>query len=55
MEIVPLYSLCTKLLGDSYKRRGLSPNKSQSLYIMLPDRSTHIVLIAELENERLES
>ena len=51
MEIVSPYSLYKKLLGDGYKRRGLPPNKPQSLCMMLPDRSTHIVLMTKLENE----
>ena len=53
METIPPCSLCKKLLGDGYKRRGLPPNKPQSLYMMLLDQSTHIVLIAKLEDEKV--
>ena len=53
METIPPCSLCKKLLGDGYERRGLPPDKPQSLCMMLPDRSTHIVLTAELENEKV--
>ena len=51
MEIVPLCSFYKTLLGDSYERHGLPPNKPQSLCMILLDRSTHIVLIAKLENK----
>ena len=53
METIPPCSLYKKLLGDSYKRRGLPPNKPQSLCMMLLDQSTHIVLMAKLENKKV--
>ena len=53
METVSPYSLCKKLLGDGYERRGLTPNKPQSLCMMLLDQSTYIVLIAKLEHEKV--
>ena len=37
MEIISPCSLYKKLLGDGYKRRGLPPNKPQSLYMILLD------------------
>ena len=53
METIPLCSLYKKLLGDGYERRSLPPNKPQSLCMMLPDQSTHIVLTAELEDKKV--
>ena len=53
METIPLCSLYKKLLGDGYKRRSLPPNKPQSLCMILPNQSTHIVLIVELEDKKV--
>ena len=51
MKTVSPCPLCKKRVGDSHQRRGHSPQEPQSLYMIMPTRSDHLVLTAKLQRE----
>ena len=51
METVSPCPFCKKRVGDGRQRRGHSPQEPQSLCMMMPTRSDHLVLTTTLQGE----